>query len=149
MKKIVVLLSLVSILSGCGSTKKTVTVCTGEYAGFTSTSEYAAEGDNVVSYKETILYRFEEFQIDETDEAAKDAILQAVREENNATEFEGLVIEEEIVQDGFQLTYFLDFTKADMKKVMEMGLIEEDTIKISLEKTISMAEDDGFTCVTE
>ncbi len=150
MKKLLCIMLLAGLLTGCGSDKKTTTVCKGninEMIAATVTIEATGEKTDVM--KNHIVYDLSNYI---TEEMPIDTYwLEQIKLTNADYEsLKGVSAKYNVEGKKVILDLELDYNKADLDELKKAGLITTDSDKkvvyVSLEQTIKEQEKGGLTC---
>lgn len=147
MKKLLVAILFIALLSGC-SAKKTVTSCVYNETGITMKADIVAEDDKVMTMVETVTMTYESMGIAEgTDEQTIiDALNSAYESTYNQT---GVTYTVSVEDSNIIVVVTIDYTVVDNATLIEMGFLSEDDADvdyISLITTVSDAENSGAVC---
>ncbi len=155
MKKIKYLLCallLVTMVSACGSggsDEKSTTVCSGVIDGLEETMTLKADGDKLVTQKESITYSFADLGVTK-DQLDMESFMQLLMNQIfNTDEVKGVKASYETTDTDLTILLTIDYTKVDLDILEEAGIIESGwltTKYISLERTVEGLEDTGYTC---
>lgn len=146
MKKLLLVLFAICLLTGCGSSSAPEKlVCSGKTAeviDVTNVLEY--DGDKVLKQTMTNEVSLDALGISE------DTLNGLVEQYKTAYDVAGVTYTTEIKDGVFKEEVKIDFEKADLKVLASIGLIdaeEEETITyVSLKQTKEALETFGFTC---
>lgn len=145
MKKIVLFVALVLILTGCAGGKDKTVVCSSESLGMKTETKIDAKDDKVYKITQTSSMDIKKAGYDK--EKAEDLGKQIALQYKD---FKGLTYSYEVKEDIFSEKLIYDLDKADLKELQDAGFInvsdEEDVKYIGLEKSKKQYEDNGYTC---
>lgn len=139
------------LLVGCSKNQEpTRTVCQGPN-GIVDETIFISEGDKVIKQIEHDMYSFSDLGMsveNAQDQAFMDNLLATYESLFSGIITKGLTFSYEIDEDNVIFTIELDYTVADMKELVQWGVIsEEETEFISLAETIKNFEsEEGIKC---
>ncbi|MFV0395170.1 MAG: lipoprotein [Coprobacillaceae bacterium] len=144
MKKFLGIFVLALLVTGCSGSKETTTVCKGNAGEVTIESDDSDVNKIIVKTKDDVQ---EKFGYSGDDDGAKDFIEPML----NVSKMVGINYEVESVKDGIAtIVMTIDFSKTDddsMEQLMEIGYVDSNNKKFSLEKTTELFEkNSGLTC---
>ncbi len=142
MKKIIsACLMAAIVLAGCSSSATTTTICTLEQEGLSGTVTLEAKGDKVTKQTESVL-------IPTNGATPEDIEKTKSTLEQMYGGLEGVTMNFEEKDGKFLLETVIDYSKADLAKLSESGLIEAEgkVAYISLKETIAFQEQSGLKC---
>ena len=148
MKKIIILLLGIIMLTGCGAAQKKETgyTCSFSEQGVESTVVFTSDGDKVNTSKTTMKINYDIFGI-------VDASMKAQLKETYESTYigiEGVVISVSVDADDYlMMTIDVDFKVADRDYLIAAGLVEEDDYDgefVSLKKIVASTVDNGYKC---
>lgn len=151
-KKIFILILLSLFLTGCNTTRKTITTCKGPLDGLDETFIFEANNDNIQSQKELFSFKIEDlgYLLDDykkdhsiiDKEELKDFVYQTMF--NGIHELNGISIDIQDNEDSLDFTITIDYSTVDKNTLIKAGIINDETI--SLKKTINDLKNKSMDC---
>lgn len=149
MKKVLGLLTLGLLLTGCSNNKETTTICKGSLDEITdSIVTIQAKGDETTKMTNKVTYDFTNYISDQTPITYYEDLVKEDNDELN--DLKGVKANYKIEGTKITLTVTVDYKKADFKQLADAKLIVQGTegeVKyISLKQTIAQQTKAGLTC---
>lgn len=152
MKKIFILILLSLFLTGCNTTRKTVTTCKGTLDDLDETFIFDAENNNIQKQQELFNFKVEDLGYLLNDykndrsiinkEELKDFVYQTMF--NGIHELNGISIDIQDNEDSLDFMITIDYSTVDKNTLIKAGIIEDETI--SLEKTVNDLKNKSMDC---
>lgn len=147
MKKILVLLISLLCFCGCSTKKTTTTVCKLDTMGMLDSMEIISEGDKVTNLIETVTIKWADFEIETEDDKT---LLETTMLDffEVLEDIDGIKISSKKTDEALNITVKMDIVNGDLDAMKEIGILnfDEDTVSISLEKSIEGLKENGYTC---
>lgn len=142
MKKLLIVLLPLLVLTGCGSNEKDdgEKVCKYENSLAKMENTFYYSKDKVLKQVEVTDMKLTQYMKDNLEKVKKDYT-------EKFADVKGVKVEVTTTEDTMKITATIDYEKADFKQLYEYGLISDQKVKsISLEKTLKGFEENGYTC---
>lgn len=142
MKKLLIVLLPLLVLTGCGSKEEDdgKKVCTYENSLAKMENTFYYSKDNVLKQVEVTDMKLTDYMQDNLEEVKKDY-------SEKFADVKGVKVEVTTTDDTMKITATINYEKADFEQLYEYGLVSDKDIKsVSLEKTLKGFEENGYTC---
>lgn len=155
MRKIIVLISSLFILSGCFGGGDQQVICTGTLNGSNVTSILKAAGDDVhtETYEESIDISKSGFDPKNSTETEKKEVIELMASKKynpeNIKNKKGITLQSSIDGNNFIMSMHVDYKVASLEDLKSLHFIESDSsinLGISLDKTVENYESNGLIC---
>lgn len=130
------------------SKKKTTTVCE---SGDDIIATFQAKGNHITQMKQVSHASYADMGIEVSDSMDKDAIQEALNQSlsEKYQTMAGVSVQGHLKDDRVEITIEINFEQADKDALVSAGLLdpaEKENHDVSLEKTIQVYQNNGFTC---
>lgn len=150
MKKIFLIIIVLMIVVGCGSSNTTnIMTCTIEDDQISAQETYTADNDQLVSYH-AVINSVYSTATEEQLETYKSETQKYYDETLNTDDIDGFTVVVDIsdnIDNAIKVTLDIDYTKADYSKLAKAGFLDSaESETISLEKTREGLIANGYDC---
>lgn len=150
MKKLFFVFLFAAMITGCGGSDKTTTICKGNIDQWTTnTTTIESSDDRVDVVKAEIVYDMSDYVTDSLTIEYWESQLKSINVDYES--LDGVTAKWDVDDTVITLNVEIDYTKADFDQLVDAGLIttsagEDKVVYISLEQTIKEQENAGLTC---
>ena len=150
MKKLFFVFLFATMITGCGGSEKTTTVCKGNIDELTTnTTTIESSDDQVEIMRAEVVYDVTDYVTDTFPIEYWESQLKSINVDYDS--LDGVTAKWDVDDTIITLNVEIDYTKADFDQLGDAGVIttsggEDEITYISLEQTIKEQENAGLTC---
>ena len=150
MKKLLVGLVILVLLSGCSSPKESKTVCSTNVDGMTDIMTISAENDKIVAFHEEIVLKWADYDVETEEDKAlfQEYMVEAF---SSMAESEGITLESSTTEEALIIKIVVNIEEVDYTVLAQLGMVaadSEEISSISLEDSIYSLSNAGYSCTT-